>query len=73
MLNDVELQPGGPAAAAAGGGEGAGGGGGGAVELRPAELSAEIDAWNDKLYKGLNNGVYRCGGAVQVEFSRPTA
>jgi len=35
-----------------------------AVELRPAALAAEIDAWSARLYAGLNNGVYRCGFAT---------
>lgn len=30
----------------------------------PAELRAEIDAVNDRVYKTLNNGVYRCGFAT---------
>uniref|UniRef100_A0A7S1UKD9 GST C-terminal domain-containing protein n=1 Tax=Phaeomonas parva TaxID=124430 RepID=A0A7S1UKD9_9STRA len=34
------------------------------VELRPKELEAEIGAWAEKLYGGLNNGVYRCGFAT---------
>ncbi|GGF45931.1 glutathione-dependent reductase [Azorhizobium oxalatiphilum] len=30
----------------------------------PAELRAEIDALNDRIYRTVNNGVYRCGFAV---------
>ena len=41
-----------------GGGESDGGGDGlVVVELRPPELIADSDAWNDKIYDGLNNGV----------------
>ena len=50
------------------GGEGDGDGDGDGlivVELRPPELIADIDAWNDKIYDGLNNGVYRCGFATE--------
>ncbi|WP_018991050.1 glutathione S-transferase family protein [Aromatoleum toluclasticum] len=35
----------------------------GNVDLRPAELEAEIDAVNERLYMGFNNGVYRAGFA----------
>jgi len=37
--------------------------GGGGPELYPADLAAEIDAVNDRVYETLNNGVYRCGFA----------
>ncbi|AYH43473.1 glutathione S-transferase C-terminal domain-containing protein [Azoarcus sp. DN11] len=33
------------------------------VDLRPAGLEAEIDAVNERLYAGFNNGVYRAGFA----------
>ncbi len=33
----------------------------------PAELSADIDAWNDEIYVNVNNGVYRCGFAQSQE------
>ncbi len=33
----------------------------------PEELREEIDAWNDKIYPGLNNGVYRAGFAKTQE------
>ena len=32
-------------------------------ELYPEELREEIDALNDRIYRTLNNGVYRCGFA----------
>ena len=32
-------------------------------DLYPAELKDTIDAWNDKIYHTVNNGVYRCGFA----------
>jgi putative glutathione S-transferase len=35
-----------------------------AVDLRPAELAAEIDELNDEIYPSLNNGVYRAGFAT---------
>ena len=38
--------------------------GGTRVDLRPPELVADIDAWNDRLYEGLNNAVYRAGFAT---------
>ena len=31
--------------------------------LYPDVLRAEIDAWNEKIYSNVNNGVYRCGFA----------
>ena len=31
------------------------------VDLYPADLRAEIDALNEWIYSGLNNGVYRVG------------
>jgi len=33
-----------------------------AISLNTAALQ-DIEAWNDTLYNGLNNGVYRCGFA----------
>ena len=30
-------------------------------DLYPAPYSEEIDRWNERLYDGLNNGVYRAG------------
>ncbi|NMG42967.1 glutathione S-transferase family protein [Aromatoleum toluvorans] len=33
------------------------------IDLRPAGLEAEIDAVNERLYGGFNNGVYRAGFA----------
>ncbi|MGP1386214.1 MAG: glutathione S-transferase family protein [Thainema sp.] len=33
------------------------------VELYPEVLRTEIDAWNDRIYPTVNNGVYRCGFA----------
>jgi len=32
-----------------------------AVDLYPAALRSEIDAWNARIYPGLNNGGYRHG------------
>ncbi len=37
--------------------------GGAGPELYPAELAAEIDAVNERVYETVNNGVYRCGFA----------
>jgi glutathionyl-hydroquinone reductase len=34
------------------------------VDLYPEPLRAEIDAWNDRIYPSLNNGVYRAGFAT---------
>jgi putative glutathione S-transferase len=34
------------------------------ADFYPAPLRAEIDAVNERVYKGLNNGVYRAGGAT---------
>ena len=33
------------------------------LELYPEELKTPIDAWNEKIYHTINNGVYRCGFA----------
>jgi len=33
------------------------------LDLYPAPLRAEIDAWNELIYPNVNNGVYRCGFA----------
>ncbi len=33
------------------------------LDLYPAELSDQIDHWNDRIYYTINNGVYRCGFA----------
>ncbi|PSB06908.1 glutathione-dependent reductase [Pleurocapsa sp. CCALA 161] len=32
-------------------------------DLYPAQQQAEIDFWNEKIYRTVNNGVYRCGFA----------
>lgn len=32
-------------------------------DLYPAPLNKTIDAWNEKIYHAVNNGVYRCGFA----------
>jgi len=37
------------------------------VDFYPAELRPEIDALNERLYEGLNNGVYRAGFAMSQE------
>jgi putative glutathione S-transferase len=34
------------------------------VDLYPKALRAEIDAWNERIYPSLNNGVYRAGFAT---------
>jgi glutathionyl-hydroquinone reductase len=34
------------------------------LDLYPRALQLEIDAWNDRIYSSLNNGVYRCGFAT---------
>ena len=33
------------------------------LDLYPAARKAEIDAWNERIYASVNNGVYRCGFA----------
>ena len=33
------------------------------VDLYPAALAPEIDAWNDRIYAAVNNGVYAAGAA----------
>ncbi len=33
------------------------------LDLYPVELREKIDFWNEKIYHGVNNGVYRCGFA----------
>ena len=37
------------------------------VDLYPQELRGDIDAWNDRIYPSLNNGVYRAGFATTQE------
>ena len=37
------------------------------LDLYPPELRREIDRWNDLIYPGLNNGVYRAGFASTQE------
>jgi len=37
------------------------------LDLRPPPLVEKIDAWNDRIYAGLNNGVYRAGFAETQE------
>ena len=36
-------------------------------DLYPENKSHEIDAWNDKIYKTINNGVYRAGFATSQQ------
>jgi glutathionyl-hydroquinone reductase len=36
---------------------------GNTLDFYPEPLRAEIDAWNDRIYADVNNGVYRCGFA----------
>ena len=38
-----------------------------ATDYYPEELRQEIDAFNDRIYTTLNNGVYRCGFATTQE------
>ncbi|MCU0552582.1 MAG: glutathione S-transferase family protein [Leptolyngbya sp. Prado105] len=37
------------------------------IDLYPETLKPEIDAWNQKIYPTVNNGVYRCGFAQTQE------
>ncbi len=37
---------------------------GNAVDFYPADLRERIDAWNDRIYPAINNGVYRAGFAT---------
>jgi putative glutathione S-transferase len=37
------------------------------LDLYPDALKSEIDAWNDRIYHTVNNGVYRCGFAQSQE------
>ncbi|MEM7546329.1 MAG: glutathione S-transferase C-terminal domain-containing protein [Pseudomonadota bacterium] len=37
------------------------------IDLYPTERRAEIDDWNDRVHRGLNNGVYRAGFAQTQE------
>jgi putative glutathione S-transferase len=37
------------------------------LNLYPEELKETIDFWNEKIYHGVNNGVYRCGFAQTQE------
>jgi len=34
------------------------------LDLRPQALEAQIDAWNERIYRDVNNGVYRAGFAT---------
>ena len=34
------------------------------IDLCPDALRAEIDAWNERTYESVNNGVYKCGFAT---------
>ena len=40
---------------------------GNTLDLYPLDLHDTIDAWNDRIYPGLNNGVYRAGFARSQE------
>lgn len=37
------------------------------IDLYPEDLRQQIDAWNEKIYPAVNNGVYRCGFAQTQE------
>ncbi len=37
------------------------------IEMRPEALAEEIDALNERIYEGLNNGVYRAGFAQRQD------
>ncbi|MGL5875629.1 MAG: glutathione S-transferase family protein [Xenococcaceae cyanobacterium] len=37
------------------------------LDLEPEDLKEKIDWWNEKIYKNVNNGVYRCGFAQTQE------
>jgi len=37
------------------------------VDLYPEKLRRDIDAWNERIYPSLNNGVYRAGFATTQE------
>jgi putative glutathione S-transferase len=37
------------------------------VDFYPPDLRPEIDAWNERIYEALNNGVYRTGFATTQE------
>jgi glutathionyl-hydroquinone reductase len=37
------------------------------LDLYPEELKEQIDFWNEKIYRAVNNGVYRCGFAQSQE------
>ncbi len=37
------------------------------LDFYPQELREEIDAWNDRIYPAVNNGVYRAGFATSQE------
>jgi putative glutathione S-transferase len=37
------------------------------TDFYPPELRSQIDAWNEKIYHNVNNGVYRCGFAKSQE------
>lgn len=40
---------------------------GSALDLYPEALRAQIDAWNDRIYPAVNNGVYKAGFATTQE------
>ncbi|WP_136658631.1 glutathione S-transferase C-terminal domain-containing protein [Nitratireductor sp. XY-223] len=46
----------------------------GGLRLYPDDCTAEIDAWNERIYRNVNNGVYRAGFArTQEAYDRAVA
>jgi len=43
------------------------------LDLYPVEMRPKIDEWNEIIYKGVNNGVYRAGFALSQETYEPNA
>ncbi|OXA60510.1 glutathione S-transferase omega-like 2 [Folsomia candida] len=43
------------------------------LDLYPEALRSQIDSWNDVIYHGINNGVYKAGFALTQEAYEPNA